>query len=128
MRHARVAGVFLLTMAAASIFLGLVQAQQIHRNGFETRQTCWIKGGADSAFREIVHDDADMVDPADHRARTLSHSAHPFLRSCCRGGPLPFRAGDPSSDRLTLRPAGRYNEARLAAGRFFCCLPEGART
>src|SRR6266446_9052433 len=70
MRHARVAGVFLLTMAAASIFLGLVQAQQIHRNGFETRQTCWIKGGADSAFREIVHDITDAMQ------RTGQYSEH----------------------------------------------------
>src|SRR5438132_13689199 len=70
MRQARITGAFLLSTAAAGIFLGLVQAQQIHRNGFETRQIAWIKGAADAPFREIVHDITDAL------ARTGQYSEH----------------------------------------------------
>ena len=30
-------------------------AQQVHKNGFETLNTSWVKGGADVAFDEIAH-------------------------------------------------------------------------
>jgi hypothetical protein len=56
--------------AAALAFLSLAQGQQIHRNGFEGRETAWIKGTADVAFRELVHDVTDTT------ARTGQRSEH----------------------------------------------------
>jgi hypothetical protein len=70
MRHARKAGVVLLSVAAAGMLIGLVPAQQIHRNGFETRQTGWVKGAADAPCREIVHDITDAT------ARTGQYCEH----------------------------------------------------
>jgi hypothetical protein len=41
--------------------LELAQAQQVHRNGFETRNPAWLRGPADMAFKEIVHDVTDQT-------------------------------------------------------------------
>ncbi|TMQ33126.1 MAG: hypothetical protein E6K70_14830 [Planctomycetota bacterium] len=68
MRYGRVAGVVLAT-AAASV-LGLATAQQIHRNGFETRETGWLKGAADAPFQELVHEVTDAT------ARTGQYCEH----------------------------------------------------
>jgi hypothetical protein len=37
------------------LFLGLVAADQVHRDGFETRETTWLKGTADAPLKEIAH-------------------------------------------------------------------------
>jgi hypothetical protein len=35
--------------------------QQIHRNGFETREVAWIRGTADTRYSELVHDITDAA-------------------------------------------------------------------
>jgi hypothetical protein len=56
MRHRKLAGVVLaLTAAVAPAFLGLARGQQVHRNGFESTTTTWVKGSADAAHREVAH-------------------------------------------------------------------------
>ncbi|HEV3117027.1 MAG TPA: hypothetical protein VGY58_08250, partial [Gemmataceae bacterium] len=70
MRQARLTGTLLVTCTLAVAVIGLLQAQQIHRNGFETRQPAWIKGAGDAAFRELVHEVTDAM------ARTGQYSEH----------------------------------------------------
>src|SRR5262245_36675596 len=49
---------------------GLLLAQQIHRNSFESREPRWIKGQSDAPFRETVHDLTDAT------AHSGQHSEH----------------------------------------------------
>ena len=70
MRHARAAAVVLLIAALALALLDLAHGQQIHRNGFEARAPVWVKGSADAAFRELVHEITDAT------AHTGQHSEH----------------------------------------------------
>ena len=70
MRHARVAGAVLVTATVVVAFLGVAGAQQIHRNGFETRETGWLKGAADAPFQELVHEVTDAT------ARTGQYCEH----------------------------------------------------
>jgi hypothetical protein len=58
MRHTRT---LLTTAALAWAFLSQAYGQQIHRNGFETREPAWIKGTADTPFREVVHEITDTT-------------------------------------------------------------------
>src|SRR5262249_40555540 len=37
------------------LFLSLASAQQVYRDGFETRETAWVKGAADAPFKETLH-------------------------------------------------------------------------
>jgi hypothetical protein len=56
-----VAAAVLGSAALVMAFLQLARGQQIHRNGFETREPVWIKGSADAAFRELIHDNTDAT-------------------------------------------------------------------
>jgi hypothetical protein len=51
-------------------FLGLARSQQIHRNGFEVRESLWMKGTADAAFRELAH---DISDSSAHTGQSSEH-------------------------------------------------------
>jgi hypothetical protein len=68
----------LLATALAVILISLAEAQQIHRNGFEGRETFWIKGTADVAFKELAH---EITDATAHKGE---HSEHVQL-SCDQG-------------------------------------------
>jgi hypothetical protein len=70
MKHARTAAAMLMTAALALAVLELARGQQIHRNGFETRDPVWVKGTADAPFRELVHEITDAT------ARTGQYSEH----------------------------------------------------
>lgn len=71
MRHRRTAGAVLAAaLGAALAFLGLVHAQQVHRNGFEAPEPGWSKGTADAPFKEIAH---DLTDTTAHAGQ---HSEH----------------------------------------------------
>jgi hypothetical protein len=58
-------GVVTAVLAAAGgavlAFLGAARAEQMVRNGFETRDTAWVKGAADAAFRETAHEVTDQT-------------------------------------------------------------------
>lgn len=57
MRHARATGVLAaIALGGALAFLSLAHGQQVHRNGFEGRETSWIKGAADAPYRETAHE------------------------------------------------------------------------
>jgi hypothetical protein len=60
----------LVISALAVMFLGLASGQQIHRNGFEAREPVWVKGTADAAFRELVH---DITDSSAHTGQYSEH-------------------------------------------------------
>src|SRR5271165_6763261 len=70
-----------LGMAATVLVVLLVvepltaYGQQIHRNGFETSKTYWIKGGADVAFDEISHAVTDQVWHDGQRSEAISIQA-----------------------------------------------------
>jgi hypothetical protein len=59
-------GLFLGCLLAA----GMVQGQQIHRNGFETLKIGWLKGGFDALYQEKTHEISDQV------AHDGRHSEH----------------------------------------------------
>jgi hypothetical protein len=59
-----------LLATLAGVFLNVAQAQQIHRNGFEGRETFWVKGAADATFHEVTHEITDAT------ARKGEHSEH----------------------------------------------------
>jgi hypothetical protein len=71
MKHARAVGVVLATAAAALVFWSWAQGQQIHRDGFEARETAWIKGTADAPFRELVHEITDTTSHDGQRSERL---------------------------------------------------------
>src|SRR5262245_52889540 len=52
-----------VALGVAALFLGLVApapSQQFHRNGFETANTLWVKGGSDTTFTEVAHASSDQ--------------------------------------------------------------------
>lgn len=69
----RLSAVFGSVVAALTLafgLLGLAQAQQVHRNGFETRTPAWLRGPADMAFKEIIH---DVTDQTAHSGQLCEH-------------------------------------------------------
>src|SRR5437016_2474785 len=44
-----------LTTVTALLFAVAARGQQVHRNGFETLRTSWVKSSADAAFDELAH-------------------------------------------------------------------------
>src|SRR5207302_4320621 len=48
-----------------------VAAQQTHRNGFETRQTAWVKGPSDASYKETSHEVTDQTSP--HTGQLCEH-------------------------------------------------------
>src|ERR1700680_1929060 len=53
-----------LVLGVAALVLGPADrghAQQVHRNGFEGRETAWMKGPADAAFHETLHEMTDLT-------------------------------------------------------------------
>jgi hypothetical protein len=52
------------------VMSGLVQGQQIHRNGFETLKMGWLKGAFDAPYQEKAHEISDQV------AHDGRHSEH----------------------------------------------------
>jgi hypothetical protein len=64
---------FLVPLLIAGLFLTcfhFVQAQSVHRNGFEGREPLWVKGTADVSFQETAHEVTDLT------AHTGGHSEH----------------------------------------------------
>src|SRR5262245_51986324 len=54
---------FLTGIALLGLILGLdknAHAQQVHRNGFESLRTSWVKSGADAAYTETTHAVSDQ--------------------------------------------------------------------
>jgi hypothetical protein len=49
---------------------GAVRGQRMHHNGFEGRDTFWVKGGADTSFRENLH---EMTNRAAHSGQRSEH-------------------------------------------------------
>jgi hypothetical protein len=82
-------GVGVLALLFGSLLaLQLAQAQQIHRNGFETMKLGWIKGGFDAPYEEKAHDITDQVAHAgrysehlrfDAKPRPLASDSPPFI-------------------------------------------------
>lgn len=61
---------------ASSLLILLLQqgqaiGQQVHRNGFETRELGWQKGAADAPFREAIHETTDQTSP--HTGQMCEH-------------------------------------------------------
>ena len=65
MKYARVAGAILASGALALAFLDLARGQQIHRNGFESRETAWRKGTDQEARLGVRDNSADLAFLAD---------------------------------------------------------------
>jgi hypothetical protein len=53
----------------------LAQGQQVHRNGFEGRETSWVKGGTDAPFRENKHILTDQTAHGGLRSEMIQISA-----------------------------------------------------
>jgi hypothetical protein len=67
----RATGVVLLAATGVClVFLGTGRAQQVHRNGFETRELSWVKGATDASFRELAH---DLTDRTAHTGQSSEH-------------------------------------------------------
>ncbi|HZT82133.1 MAG TPA: hypothetical protein VFA26_18040 [Gemmataceae bacterium] len=55
MKRSRAVWLGLASGAALLAALGLAKAQQVHRNAFEGRETAWVPGPADAAYKETAH-------------------------------------------------------------------------
>src|SRR5207253_1791908 len=75
MRHARPAAVVVMTAGHALALLAVARGQQIHRNGFEVREPVWLKGTADTPYRELAHEITDAT------AHTGQYSEHLQINS-----------------------------------------------
>jgi hypothetical protein len=60
----------ILGAAVLSLVRNSVDAQQVHRNPFESREVAWTKGAADAPFRETVH---EMSDSTAHTGQFSEH-------------------------------------------------------
>ncbi len=59
-----------LGAAAVSLFWSAAEAQQVHRNPFESHDVAWFKGAADAVFRETAH---EMSDTTAHSGQLSEH-------------------------------------------------------
>jgi hypothetical protein len=55
MRRLPLAVCVVSTIGLGGVCLSLASAQQVYRDGFETRETAWVKGAADAPFKETLH-------------------------------------------------------------------------
>ncbi len=67
----------LAVLTAFALCLLPCSAQQIHRNSFETNQTAWVKGSADTAFEEQAHAMTDQGAHDFQRCEYLRINARP---------------------------------------------------
>lgn len=71
MKDSRAARTLLLAgLAALGLVFGLTRAEQVHRNGFETREVAWVKGTADAVNRETTH---EVTDATAHSGQYSEH-------------------------------------------------------
>lgn len=56
--------------AVALVGVGTGRAQQVHRNGFEARETSWVKGPSDASFREAIH---EITQSTAHTGQSSEH-------------------------------------------------------
>jgi hypothetical protein len=70
MRHAQTARTVLVLAALAGAIATPAHGQQIHRNTFEGRDPAWVKGTADTDFRELLH---EMTDTRSHTGQSSEH-------------------------------------------------------
>jgi hypothetical protein len=78
MGRVRVVAALLTALVLPVITPYMAEAQQIHRDGFESSETAWTKGTADANYREIVHEITEAT------ARTGQRSEH--LQITCDSG------------------------------------------
>src|SRR6266851_2148861 len=76
MTRRRLAG----TLRVVGLLSGLLcavpaQAQQIHRNGFETQKMGWLKGGFDAPYEEKTHNISDQVGHESRHSEYLQFDA-----------------------------------------------------
>lgn len=64
-----------MSVAAALTFVGTALGQQVHRNGFESPKTIWVKAGADAAYDEAGHASSDQGAHDGQRAEYLQVNA-----------------------------------------------------
>ena len=62
-------------VAAVLLTVLVASAQQIHRNGFETRTPVWVSQNADAKFRVVAHDVTDTT------AHTGQHCEHIHIQA-----------------------------------------------
>jgi hypothetical protein len=67
-RSLLVLGIGVLGVSLAG--LSMLQGQQIHRNGFESRTPGWIKGPADAPYKETLH---EITDQTAHTGQLSEH-------------------------------------------------------
>src|SRR5262249_8851479 len=60
-RYLPILGACALAVSLAVCVYDSAWGQQVHRNGFETKEPAWIKGPADVPFKEAVHDTTDQT-------------------------------------------------------------------
>lgn len=58
------------SLLASLAMLGTVVGQQVHKNGFETRDLTWIRGAADAPFKEAIH---EITDQNSHSGKFSEH-------------------------------------------------------
>jgi hypothetical protein len=71
-------GKWAVAIGAMALLLGLVApapSQQLHRNGFETAQSLWVKGGSDTTFTEVAHASSDQGAHDGQRSEYIQISA-----------------------------------------------------
>jgi hypothetical protein len=67
----------LTILALTALALYPAHSQQIHRNGFESRDNAWEKGAADAPYREILHEVTDATAHTGQRSEHLQITCEP---------------------------------------------------
>src|SRR5207247_6836631 len=71
-------GIGMGAVGATVVLLGLAApapSQQLHRNGFETAKTLWVKAGSDTTFTEVAHASSDQGAHDGQRSEYIQISA-----------------------------------------------------
>jgi hypothetical protein len=69
-RYIAISALSAIVLAVLLSMLGSAQGQHVHRNGFEVRNPAWLRGPADAAFKEAVH---DITDQTAHTGQLSEH-------------------------------------------------------
>lgn len=64
-------------VAALAALVGNAQAQQVHRNGFESLKTSWVKGGFDAPYDLLAHASSDRGAHNGRRCEYLQVNVRP---------------------------------------------------
>ena len=90
-------------------------AQQVHQNGFESRDPCWVKGKNDAPFKELAHQITKDTAHSGEKSEFISIVAEPGSSRAMTSTRTPTRGEHSVGVRVGRLVAGRVTRAGHSA-------------